>query len=43
MNLYNALNLGTGTAPNVRSGADFLRATAIMSPRIVELSASYSF
>jgi len=41
--LFNALNVSTATTVNTRSGASFLRATAIIRPRIAELSASFSF
>jgi hypothetical protein len=42
-NVFNVLNRGTVTGVTMRAGATFLRPTAIMPPRIVELSASYSF
>jgi hypothetical protein len=42
-NLYNALNTNVVTALTAQSGANFERPTAIMPPRIWELSASYSF
>jgi hypothetical protein len=42
-NVFNVLNGGTVTGVTMRAGATFLRPTAIMPPRIVELSASYSF
>jgi hypothetical protein len=41
--IFNALNRGTVTGVTMRAGATFLRPTAIMPPRIVELAASYSF
>ena len=41
--LFNALNASTVTNLNTRSGATFLRPSAIIRPRIVELSASFSF
>lgn len=43
VNLYNALNVNTVTGMTVQSGPNFLRPSAIMSPRIAEFSASYSF
>lgn len=43
INLFNALNASTVTSLNTRSGANFLRPSAIMRPRIAELSASFSF
>ncbi|MBI2835510.1 MAG: TonB-dependent receptor [Acidobacteria bacterium] len=42
-NLYNALNSNAVTAQTVLSGPNFGKATAIISPRIAELSLSYSF
>ena len=42
-NVFNVLNRGTVTGVTMRAGATFLRPTAIMPPRIMELSASYSF
>lgn len=43
LNVYNTLNANTVTAQTTRSGASFLRPTAIMPPRLFELSASYAF
>jgi len=43
ISLFNALNASTVTSLNTRSGANFLRPSAIIRPRIAELSASYSF
>jgi hypothetical protein len=43
LNLFNALNSSTVTSLNSRSGANFLRPSAIIRPRIAELSASFSF
>lgn len=43
LNLFNALNASTVTSLNSRSGANFLRPSAIIRPRIAELSASFSF
>lgn len=43
LNLYNTLNTNVVTASTVQSGANFERPTAIMPPRIAELSASYGF
>jgi hypothetical protein len=42
-NLYNALNSNVVTALTVLSGANFERPTAILPPRIWEMSASYGF
>jgi hypothetical protein len=42
-NLFNALNASTVTSITTRSGANFLRPTAIIRPRIAELSASFGF
>ena len=43
LNVYNALNANAITAWTVRSGASYLKPTAILPPRIFELAASYSF
>ncbi len=43
LNLYNALNTNVVTALTAQSGVNFGRPTAIMPPRILELSASYGF
>ena len=42
-NLYNVLNLSTVTTMVDRSGPTFLRPTAILQPRIIELSVAYTF
>jgi len=42
-NLYNALNSNVVTALTVLSGANFERPTAILPPRIWEMSASFGF
>ena len=42
-NVYNVLNINTVTAETVLSGANFGRPTAIVAPRLLEFSASYSF
>ena len=42
-NLFNALNGSAVTSLNTRSGASFLRPSAIIRPRIAQLSASFSF
>jgi hypothetical protein len=42
-NLFNTLNASTVTSVNTRSGSNFLRPSAIIRPRIAELSASFSF
>jgi hypothetical protein len=43
LNLYNALNTNVVTTLTTLSGANFEKPTAIMPPRILELSASYGF
>jgi hypothetical protein len=43
VNMFNALNANTVTARTVLSGANYLRPTAILGPRILEFSTSYSF
>jgi hypothetical protein len=43
VNVFNALNGSTVTNFTTLSGPNFLRPTAILNPRIVELSASYRF
>jgi hypothetical protein len=43
VNLYNALNRNAVTALTTQSGANFERASAILPPRIFDLSLSYSF
>lgn len=43
LNLYNALNSNTVTASTNRAGASYLRPTAIVSPRILEMGVTYSF
>lgn len=43
LNVYNALNSNTVTAQNFRSGANYLRPTDFVSPRIAELSVQYRF
>lgn len=43
MNVFNLLNANTITARTMASGANFLRTTAILQPRIAELSVSYRF
>jgi hypothetical protein len=42
-NIFNALNINTVTSLVMLSGPNFLRPTAIVPPRIFEISASYSF
>ena len=42
-NVFNVLNANAVTARTILSGASYLRPTAILSPRIVEFSASYGF
>jgi hypothetical protein len=42
-NVFNVLNANAVTSMTVLSGANYLRPTAILSPRIVEFSASYTF
>ena len=41
--VFNLLNSSTVTSLNTRSGATFLRPSAIIRPRIAELNASFSF
>jgi hypothetical protein len=41
--LFNTLNASTVTTLNTRSGSNFLRPSAIIRPRIAELSAAFSF
>jgi carboxypeptidase family protein/TonB-dependent receptor-like protein len=43
LNIYNVLNINTVTGQTVLSGASFGKPTAIIAPRILEFSASYSF
>jgi hypothetical protein len=43
INLYNVLNASTLTSLTTRSGASFLRPTAILPARTVELSAAFTF
>jgi hypothetical protein len=43
LNIYNSLNANTVLVRTVRSGASYLRPTAIVSPRILEASVAYSF
>jgi hypothetical protein len=43
VNVYNALNTSTVTARSVLAGAKYLLPTAIIPPRILEFSGSYSF
>lgn len=43
LNIYNTLNANTVTNSVVQSGPNFGRVTAILPPRLAELSVSYSF
>jgi hypothetical protein len=43
VDLHNALNANTATGLNSRSGANYLRPTEIMLPRIAELSLGFTF
>jgi hypothetical protein len=43
MNVFNAMNVNTVTSVTTLSGADFMKARSIVSGRIVEFSAAYSF
>ena len=43
VNFYNLLNKNTVTALNMRASATFERPSQILAPRIMELSASFSF
>ena len=42
-NIYNLTNINTVLGVTMRSGATFLKPTSIVEPRIMELSASFSF
>jgi hypothetical protein len=42
-NIYNAINSNIVTNATMQSGAKFLLPSAILSPRILELTASYAF
>jgi hypothetical protein len=41
--IYNALNKGTVRAWNLQSGANYLRPSSIMFPRILQLGATFTF
>jgi Carboxypeptidase regulatory-like domain len=41
--VFNALNINTARAWNLRSGASFLIPTTIVSPRVVQFSTQYTF
>jgi hypothetical protein len=43
LNIYNALNASTVTNSNARAGTNFLRPSAILPPRILEVGASFTF
>jgi hypothetical protein len=43
LNMYNLLNANTITTMDFRAGPNFMRPTAILSPRNLEYSLSYSF
>jgi Carboxypeptidase regulatory-like domain len=43
VNIFNALNINKATGLNMRSGANFLLPTGIVLPRVLDISASYSF
>jgi hypothetical protein len=43
MNIYNAMNVGTVTSMTIQSGSNYGKATEILLPRIIELSASLAF
>jgi hypothetical protein len=43
VNVYNVLNHNTISELTMRAGNSFLRPTAIMPPRLIEVSTSYSF
>ena len=43
LEVFNTLNINTTRAWNLRSGSNFLVPTSIVSPRIAQLGASYSF
>jgi len=41
--IYNALNKGTVRTQTLRSGADYLRPSLIMFPRILQIGATFMF
>ncbi len=41
--IYNALNKGTLTVVTLRSGPNYLRPTAILFPRILQIGATFNF
>jgi hypothetical protein len=41
--IYNALNKGTILVRNLQSGANYLRPSRIMFPRILQLGATFNF
>jgi len=41
--LYNALNKGTVTTQNLQSGANYLRPSTILFPRILQIGATFNF
>jgi hypothetical protein len=41
--VYNALNKGTVTARNLQSGANYLRPSLILFPRILQVGATLTF
>jgi hypothetical protein len=43
LNVFNALNSNVVTAETVQSGANYGKATAILSPRLVEFGAKFQF
>jgi hypothetical protein len=43
LNVYNTLNINTVTSRTVQSGPNYLRPTAIVPPRVAELSLGYEF
>jgi hypothetical protein len=43
INIFNVMNSNTVTARTVLSGANYLRATAILPPRIVDFNVAYTF
>ena len=41
--IYNALNKGTVTVVTLQSGANYLRPSAILFPRILQIGATFTF
>ena len=43
VNLFNVLNANTTTSRIVQSGANYLKTTAILAPRILDFNVAYTF